>query len=425
MTGFQHIEDNFHADGVKLTDIARDNQTPCYVYAHSLIKENFLRLKNTFDAEMPDQAPLIAYACKANSTLAILSSLAELGSGADIVSGGEMIRAIEAGIQPEKIVFSGVGKTYEEIASAIDNNIAQINIESPAEMDLISRIAADKKVKMRISFRLNPDVDAKTHSKITTGKRDSKFGIAPDVIRELYKKAADDPCLDPLGVSVHIGSQLTTIEPFREAFTLLADFVRTLQEDDGHEIQTLDLGGGIGIIYDDETLFDLTEYVHLIREIIAPLGTRIILEPGRTLLGNAGLLLSRVLYFKQSGDKNFLVVDAGMTDFMRPSLYDAIHPVVPVIQDKGATKTYDIVGPVCESSDVLAKNVVLPVELETPGSLVAFMMAGAYGSVMASLYNARALPAEIMVKDGLAREIRTRVNVRDILARENIPDWSG
>lgn len=423
---FQHIHNELYAEDIPLRQIADNHKTPCYVYSAGLIRKNYAALEEALQKHLPDTRFLIAYACKANATLGVLSTLSGMGAGADIVSGGEMTRALKAGVPASRIVFSGVGKTIEEIEAAIANQIAQINVESEAEMELISEIAAERKQPINVSFRLNPDVDAKTHSHTNTGKKDSKFGISADIIRKLYKKAMDDPWLDAKGLSVHIGSQLTTLEPFETAFRLFADFVKSLRQE-GCTIKTLDIGGGIGITYDNETLFDLNDYVRLIQEHIAPLETDIILEPGRFLTGDTGLLLSRVLYSKKAGDKTFLIVDAGMTDFMRPSLYDAVHPVVPVKKESDETKPgekiYDIAGPVCETADVLARNVSLSPKLETPGSLIVFMMAGAYGSVMASMYNARALPSEILVDGQNIQEIRKRFDVHDLMNLETVPDW--
>ena len=423
---FEYKNQRLAADQIPLEKVASHYGTPCYVYSASQIESNFLQLKQAFDDHLPGHPPLIAYACKANSTLAVLSTLARLGAGADIVSGGEMTRALTAGIPASKIVFSGVGKTHDEIAMAIDHDIAQINIESEAEMEAISKIAHQKKKNINVSFRMNPDVDAKTNAKITTGKKDSKFGLAPNIIRTLYKKAHEDQYLKPVGLSVHIGSQLVTLDPFQKAFQLVADFAKDLQEQ-GLSIETLDLGGGIGIVYEQEHIFCLKDYIKIIQDLIIPIGAKIILEPGRSLTGNTGLLLCKVLYYKNASGKHFLIVDAGMTDFMRPSLYDAIHPILPIQQTHGPTKIYDIAGPVCETTDILAKNVELPVYLEQEGQLIAFMQAGAYGSVMASFYNARPTPPEIITKKTangpLMDEIRSRISVQDVIKTEKVPDW--
>lgn len=426
---FSYKNNILHAEDIALPALAQKVQTPCYVYSSERIQHNYQILSRTCQEHLPGPAPLIAYACKANASLAVLTTLARLGCGADIVSGGEMKRALAAGIPSEKIVFSGVGKSESEIEMALFHQIAQINIESAAEMDMIAETARRHKQFVPVSFRLNPDVDAKTHDHTNTGKKESKFGISAELIEKLYQKALSDPYLEPKGISMHIGSQLTTLEPFASAFEVLAEFVTRLK-DKGLDIETLDIGGGVGLPYSDESLFALPDYISLIRKTISPLKARLILEPGRSLTGDSGILLSRVLYSKKAGAKNYLIVDAGMTDFMRPSLYDALHPVYPVETDNSQTskKTgenmiFDVVGPVCETADVLAKNVSLPSESTRPGALIAFMMTGAYGAVMASTYNARPLPAEVMVHRDKAEEIRPQLTVDDLLRLEKIPSW--
>lgn len=426
---FTYQSNLLHVEKIALNEIADHHPTPCYIYSSSRLENNFRVLKEAFDENMPGTDVLLAYACKANGSLAILKTLADLGCGADIVSGGEMKRALAAGIPPEKIVFSGVGKSREEIEMAVRENIAQVNIESAAEMDLISKVTEDLKKTLRISFRLNPDVDAKTHDHTNTGKKESKFGISPELIKSLYKKACYHKYLDPQGLSIHIGSQLTRLEPFEDAFEIIHDLARDLI-DEGLPLSALDLGGGVGISYSGEKVFTLPEYIALIKKRISSLGVRLILEPGRSISGDTGVLLSRVLYTKKAGSKNLLIVDAGMNDFIRPCLYDADHPVYPVMQEdvkgeneSGRSEVFDIVGPVCETADVLAKNISLPKASTEPNALIAFMMSGAYGSVMASFYNARPLPAEIMVKGDKIAQIRSRITTEDILAHEKMPEW--
>ena len=442
---FHYRDKILMAEYVSLPALAERYETPLYVYSDTLLRHNYRHLKECFEAAMPGQDYLVAYACKANSTLGILCVLADEGAGSDIVSGGELERSLAAGIPPGKIVFSGVGKTQTEIEAAIDKNIAHINIESAAEMDLIATLAEKKNKTVPVSFRLNPDVDAETHAKINTGKKETKFALPATVIRDLYDKATRHTYLDPCGLSVHIGSQLTKLSPFESAFRKLASFVKDLRRE-GFRINTLDLGGGIGIMYEQENLFDLKDYIALIRDWIAPLETKIILEPGRALTGNTGLLLSRVLYSKQAGHINYLIIDAATTDFMRPLLYDAVHPIWPVYIDHDGQENsrsqasaditalkssknvqgrqkYDIAGPVCETGDILARNISLPSTIETPGSLIAFMLTGAYGACMASMYNARPLPAEIIVKSEKISELRPRISVQDIMTREKIPAW--
>jgi diaminopimelate decarboxylase len=419
--GFEEHDGILHADGVPLPRIASTCGTPCYVYSAGKLDENVTRLQKALVAALPaDSQPLIAYACKANSNLGVLQHLAGHGLGADVVSGGELLRARTAGIPGNKIVFSGVGKSDADIETAIREGVAQINIESEPEYERIAAIAQRLNITARIAFRMNPDVDAKTHAKITTGKEENKFGLPLADIERLYKAASTTNNIDIQGLSVHIGSQLTSLEPFAEAFKKTADFARHLM-DQGLIIKSLDLGGGLGIVYEQESAPCLDTYARMIRDIIHPLQTKIILEPGRLIVGDAGLLLTSVTYVKKTANRQYLILDAGMNDLVRPAMYDAWHPIRPVAPRSSDMQPFDIVGPVCETGDTFARDRAIPVT--EPGDLLAIMVSGAYGFVMASRYNTRALPAEVMTRNGQFRVVRNRENIRDILEQETIPQW--
>ena len=419
--GFSDQQGSLHSDGVSLHDIAAACGTPCYVYSCGKLDENITRMQMAFAKALPaDAQPLIAFACKANGNLGVLGHMAGHGLGADVVSGGELLRARMAGIAADKIVFSGVGKSDSDIETAIREGVAQINIESEPEYERIIFIAQKINMTARIAFRMNPDVDAQTHAKITTGKEDNKFGLPTSDIVRLYKSASSKKYIDVQGLSVHIGSQLTSLEPFREAFIKTAVFARELM-DQGLKIKSLDLGGGVGIVYKHESAPCLDTYAEMIRDIIHPLQTRIILEPGRLLVGDAGLLLTSVTYVKKTTTRQYLILDAGMNDLVRPAMYDAWHPIRPVIVRAEAAQPFDIVGPVCETGDTFARDRAIPPV--QAGDLVAVMVAGAYGFVMASRYNTRALPAEVMTRSGQFKVVRLCENIRDILAQETVPQW--
>lgn len=422
MPGFHYKQGQLHADGLPVSELAGRFGSPAYIYSAGQIRKNFHELQTALANNLPaDRLPLIAYACKANSNIAILKLLSTMGAGIDTVSVGEMQRARAASIQPEKTVLSGVSKTDDEITAAIENGILQLNVESAPEMERIAAIAETRKTKAKIAFRLNPDVDAKTHAKITTGKSENKFGMDADTVETLYHKADKHPYLDPRGLSLHIGSQLTQLQPYEEAFQILAAFTRKLREQ-GLNITSLDLGGGLGITYNNETPPDLDQYARLIREIIEPLGTILILEPGRMLVGNAGILLCRIVYIKESATKRFVILDTGMNDLIRPALYDAYHPIWPVTQGEAKeTVHYDIVGPVCETGDTFATNAGLPPLSQN--DYLAIGAAGAYGYVMASNYNSRPFAPEILVDDTHSAVIRPRQDIQDIIDTETIPDW--
>ena len=354
----------------------------------------------------------------------ILKTLARLGAGADVVSAGELRRARLAGIAPDKVMFSGNGKTPAELALAVEEGILCVNVESDAELDLLSSIAAGKGRTARISVRVNPDIDAKTHAKIATGRAEDKFGIPISRAREVYARAAKLPALEVTGVDMHIGSQITALEPFGDAFSLLSDFVRTLRAD-GHTIRHIDVGGGLGIPYRDESEPPPAPhaYADVVKRATRDLGCTLILEPGRLIVGNAGILVTRVLYLKRGESKIFVVVDAGMNDLIRPTLYQAHHEIRPVGRppEMAARITADVVGPVCESGDFLAldRSMVEP----QPGDLLAVMSAGAYGAVQAGTYNSRALVPEVLVREGEWALVRPRVEIADLIALDRIPPW--
>ena len=407
--GFHLRNDVLHAEDIPLPRLAEEHGTPLYVYSAGLIRDNISRLKKALGPDV-----LIAYATKANTNGAILSLMAKNGLGADVVSGGEMQRALRAGIPADKIVFSGVGKTDAELVLAMQSGIAQINIESGAELERLIVLSPQKPI--RVAFRLNPDVETDmTHAKISTGHGRSKFGMPADEIRQLYKKITGHATIRPVGLSLHIGSQLTTLDPLRDAFHRLAALARELS------VETLDFGGGLGIVYTDEKPVDLDAYGALVRDILSPLGAKLITEPGRFLVGNAGLLLTAVTHLKTTPNRPMLILDAGMNDLMRPALYDAVHTIQPVILKKGQEQAFDVAGPVCESSDIFLRDTDM-VDPER-NDLMALMNAGAYGMSMAGTYNSRPMPAEIMVDGERSAVIRQRQILDDIIKDERIPDW--
>jgi diaminopimelate decarboxylase len=364
----------------------------------------------------------VCFALKANSNLAVLETLAREGAGADVVSGGELKRALAAGISPTKIVFSGVGKTREEIRAAIDAGILQLNAESLEELEVISQEATRLNKTAAIAIRINPDIDAGTHHKISTGRKENKFGIDLAHAREAYRRAHNLPGLAPVAVAVHIGSQLTSLQPFAAAFEVVASFVEALRRT-GFPIDRVDLGGGLGISYRGETPPAVADYAALARRAFGNLDCHLILEPGRAIAGSAGVLVSRVLFVKTGVARRFVILDAAMNDLMRPSLYDAYHPVLPVLEPAVGEpfEPVDVVGPVCETGDTLAVQRLLP--SLTPGELVAITAAGAYGAVMASSYNSRPLVPEVLVSGECFAVVRRRPSIEDILAMENPAPW--
>jgi diaminopimelate decarboxylase len=409
-----------HAEAVNLDALAAQVATPFYCYSTATLERHYQVFADAF-AGVP---ALVCYAMKANSNQAVIKTLAKLGAGADVVSGGELKRALAAGVAPDKIMFSGIGKTADELAFAIDSNILCVNVESQGELELLSSIASGKKRSVNISIRVNPDVDPKTHAKIATGKAENKFGIPISHARDVYARAAKLPGLKVAGVDMHIGSQITDLEPFGDAFNLLADFVRTLRAD-GHVISHVDLGGGLGIPYrdDNEPPPRPEAYAEVVKSATRGLDCKLIFEPGRLIVGNAGILVTRVLFVKRGEAKTFVIVDAAMNDLIRPTLYDAHHEIWPVHEAAASAQHIraDIVGPVCESGDFLALNR----DMAEPkaGDLLAVMTAGAYGAVQAGTYNTRPLVPEVLVKGADWALIRPRLDADQLIALDRIPPW--
>jgi diaminopimelate decarboxylase len=419
MHHFAYRDGVLHAEAVNLDTLAAEVGTPFYCYSTATLTRHYQVFADAF----ADVRALVCYAMKANSNQAIIATLAKFGAGADVVSGGELKRARLAGIPPEKIMFSGIGKTASELASAVDEGILCVNVESEAELELLSSIASAKGRTARISIRVNPDIDAKTHHKIATGKAENKFGIPISRAREIYARAAKLKALEVAGVDMHIGSQITELDPFGNAFALLAEFVRVLRGD-GHKISHVDLGGGLGIPYrdDNEPPPHPEAYAEVVKRATRDLDCRLIFEPGRLLVGNAGILVTRVLFVKHGEAKNFVVVDAAMNDLIRPTLYDAHHEIWPVAKKpSGRRIRADVVGPVCESGDFLAVNREMMEPAE--GALLAVMSAGAYGAVQAGTYNTRALVPEVLVKGDEWALIRPRLEVDQLIALDRMPDW--
>ncbi len=415
MHDFHYHNDALFCEDVPLERLAKEQGTPCYIYSHATLTRHF----QAFDQAFAAVPHLIAFAMKANSNLAILRLMASLGSGADIVSGGELFRALQAGIPPSKIVFAGVGKSPEEIAHALDSDILLFNVESPAELQAINDVARGKGLRARVALRVNPDIDPQTHPYITTGLKKSKFGIGADRALEEFTTAAALPNVEVIGVHAHIGSQLTQVSPFVDSLKRVVGLIETLKSR-GIPIRYLNIGGGLGITYSDETPPLPTEYAEAIMPLLQASQCEIIMEPGRVITGNAGVMLTRVLYIKETSAKNFAIVDAAMNDLLRPSLYQAHHDILPVRQVPNiSTAVFDVVGPVCESGDFLAQGRTLPVV--QAGDLLAVMSAGAYGFTMASNYNSRPRAPEILVKGGESFVIRDRETFDDLVRGERIP----
>lgn len=421
MSTLHYKNGTLHMEDVALDALAATHGTPIYCYSTEQIADNFHALQNALKTVMPESGFTICYACKANSNQAVIQLLRRLGAGADVVSGGEMYRAFKAGIKAKHMVFSGVGKTDAELTKAIKNGILKINVESEAELLNISRIAQREAKEAHVAIRINPNVDAETHAKITTGLDENKFGIDIGDAPALFDRAAKLAGVKATGVAVHIGSQITTLAPYREAFRATAALVEQLRAQ-GRTISTIDIGGGIGITYKDETPLDLAGYAGLIRDILLPLGAHIILEPGRFLVGNAGVLVTKVIYTKKTARKNFLIVDAAMNDLIRPALYEAYHPVLPVKENMAAQAvSYDVVGPVCETGDTFLTDEKMH-EMQTD-DLAAITVAGAYGAVMASTYNTRPLVPEVLVSGKQFDLIRKPQKIEDLVAGDIVPPW--
>jgi diaminopimelate decarboxylase len=409
-----------HAEAVDLAALAAAVETPFYCYSSATIERHY----QVFAGAFADVSALVCYAMKANSNQAVIKTLAALGAGADVVSGGELRRARLAGIPPHKIMFSGVGKTARELAAAVDEGILCVNVESEGELELLSVIANAKDRDVHISVRVNPDIDARTHAKIATGRAENKFGIPISHAREVYARAAKLPRLKASGVDMHIGSQITDLAPFHDAFALLSDFVRTLRAD-GHVISHLDLGGGLGIPYrdDNEPPPHPDAYAEMVKRTTRELGCTLIFEPGRLIVGNAGILVTRVIYLKRGDTKTFVIVDTAMNDLIRPTLYEAHHEIRPVAEPApgGRRIVADVVGPVCESGDFLALGRDLP-EPES-GDLLAIMSAGAYGAVQSGTYNTRALVPEVLVREGEWALVRPRLTADALIGLDALAPW--
>ena len=420
MHHFAYRNGVLHAEAVNLASLAQAVGTPFYCYSTATLERHY----RVFAGAFADVPSLVCYAVKANSNQAVIATLAKLGAGADVVSGGELKRALAAGVPRDKIMFSGIGKTAAELALALDENILCVNVESEPELELLSAIAVGKGRTVNISVRVNPDVDAKTHAKIATGRAENKFGIPISGARAVYAKAAKLPGLRVVGVDMHIGSQITELSPFGDAFALLSDFVRTLRAD-GHTISHVDLGGGLGIPYrdDNEPPPDPSAYAEVVKRATRGLDCKLIFEPGRLIVGNAGILVTRVLYLKRGEAKTFVIVDAAMNDLIRPTLYEAHHEIQPVTEPAPDAKhvTADVVGPVCESGDFLAlgRDIVEP----RPGDLLAVMTAGAYGAVQAGTYNTRPLIPEVLVRHGEWARVRPRLDADQLIGLDKLPPW--
>ena len=417
MPDFRYQDGEFYCEAVPLRRIADAVGTPFYVYSHARLLRQF----RAFDSAFNDVPHFIAYAIKANSNVAILRLLAKEGSGGDIVSGGELYRALQAGIEPQRIVFAGVGKTDGEIRYALESDILMFNVESSAELRAIDRVASGLHTKARVALRINPDIDPKTHPYISTGLKKSKFGISAERALDEFKLATTLPNIEIVGVHKHIGSQLTQVSPFVDALRKILGLVEQLNGI-GVQIRYLNVGGGLGITYQDETPPQPQDLAQAISPLVKDLKCVLIFEPGRSIVGNAGVLVTKVLYQKANPDKTFIIVDAAMNDLIRPSLYGAYHEIKPVREPRSKVKKQvlaDVVGPVCESGDFLAKDRLMP--QVDPGELLAVMSAGAYGFSMASNYNSRTRVPEVLVHDGEFHVIRAREDYSDLVRGETIP----
>jgi diaminopimelate decarboxylase len=420
MHHFAYRAGAMHAEAVSLASLAEAVGTPFYCYSVATLVRHYRVFADAF-ADVP---ALVCYAMKANSNQAVIATLARLGAGADVVSGGELKRARAAGVPPEKIMFSGVGKTAAELAQGVDEGILCINVESEPELELLSSIAAAKGRIVAISVRVNPDIDAKTHAKIATGRAENKFGIPISRAREVYARAATLKGVRVVGVDMHIGSQITELQPFDDAFALLSGFVRELRAD-GHRIEHVDLGGGLGIPYreDNEPPPDPAAYAAVVKRATRGLDCKLIFEPGRMIVGNAGILVTRVIYVKRGEAKTFVIVDAAMNDLIRPTLYEAHHDIRPVREPApdAARIVSDVAGPVCETGDYFAldRDMAAP----QPGDLLAVMTAGAYGAVQAGTYNTRALVPEVLVKESDWAVVRPRLEVDALIGLDRLPSW--
>ncbi len=421
MDYFNYKNGELTAESVPISSIASEIGTPFYCYSSSSIEHQY----NSFLKILADCNATVCYSVKANSNLSVIRTLAKLGAGADVVSEGELIRALKAGIPPHKIVFSGVGKTSAELALALEKNVLQINIESEPELLKLNEIARTMSIKSRVAVRINPDVNAESHDKINTGRREDKFGVDWTKADQVFSNIKNLKNVEPVGLAMHIGSQLTSIEPFRNSFLRLREVAKSLMAS-GHNIMRLDLGGGLGIPYAGTATPDFSEYGQLVNEILGELSCELIFEPGRLIVGNAGVLITKVIFIKAGDKKNFVIVDAAMNDLLRPSLYGARHEVVTVSQltkgnPDGAHHPIDLVGPICETGDSFGSQLTLaPVNAE---DLLAIRSAGAYGAVMSSTYNSRPLIPEVLVKGNEFKVIRERIKTDTLLSYEKMPHW--
>ena len=416
MHDFHYKGNELFCEEVSLQHIVEQVGTPCYIYSHRTLIRHF----HAFDDAFKDTPHTVAYAMKANSNIGILRLLAKEGSGADIVSGGELFRALKAGVPSNKIVFAGVGKSSEEIQYALESDILMFNVESPEELQRINEVAQTIGVQARVALRINPNIDPQTHPYISTGLKKSKFGIASDQALKEFELASQLSHIDIVGVHCHIGSQLTQVTPFVDAIKKVVSLIQTLQSQ-GVGIRYMNIGGGLGITYSDETPPHPRDLAAAISSLLQTASCQIIMEPGRSIVGNAGILVTKVLYNKEGADKQFVIVDAAMNDLLRPSLYEAHHDIQPVLKNESApVNTVDVVGPICESGDFLAKD--RKMSQPKPGDLLAVMSAGAYGFTMASNYNSRPKTPEVLVKDDAIMVIRERETYEDLIRGESIPE---
>jgi diaminopimelate decarboxylase len=417
---FHYIDGVLHAENVAIPEIAKAVGTPFYVYSTATLERHY----KVFAEAFADVDAMVCYAMKANSNQAVLKTLARLGAGVDVVSGGELRRALAAGIPASRIMFSGVGKTVAEMDLALDAGIYCFNVESEPELEVLNLRAVKAGRKAHVSFRINPDVDARTHAKISTGKKENKFGISYERARDVYAHAATLPGIEVTGIDMHIGSQIVELQPFEDAFRLLRELVDTLRGD-GHRIDHVDIGGGLGIPYkDDNNPPPLPDaYAHIVKQQLRSLNCKIITEPGRLIVGNAGILVTEVIYVKDGGEKTFVIVDGAMNDLIRPTLYEAYHSLRPVVVPPADAPRIkgDVVGPVCETGDYLAldREMAEP----KPGDLIAVGSAGAYGAVQAGTYNSRLLVPEVLVRDDEFHVVRPRSSYEDLIGLDSLPDW--
>lgn len=420
MDHFLYRNGHLHAEDVAMSDIAAAVGTPFYCYSAATLSRHFLLFKEALEP-LPS---LVCFAVKSNSNVAVLKLLGDLGAGMDVVSIGEYLRAKAAGVPGERIVFSGVGKTPAEMRMALEGGIRQFNVESEPELDALSAVASSMGVQAPITLRVNPDVDAKTHEKISTGRKEDKFGVPISRAREIYARAAALPGIKVIGVDMHIGSQLTDLAPFEAAYTKMRGLVEELRAD-GHTIERLDLGGGLGIPYTrgNEAPPLPVEYGAMVKRVLGDLGCEIEIEPGRLISGNAGMLVSQVIYRKKAEEREFLIIDAAMNDLVRPAMYGSHHDIVPLVEPAAGEPqvAVDVVGPICESGDTFAKQRAMP--LVQAGELVGFRSAGAYGAVMSSEYNSRPLVPEVLVSGDHFAVIRPRPTYDEMIARDTIPAW--